>query len=51
MTTTDPMTRLANSMIDLIAAMIDTRVQACPTATDDEIAESIKQSLLRMMTA
>ncbi len=44
-TQTDPMTRLAQSMIDLIDGMIAIRREACPTATDDEIAASIMQSL------
>jgi hypothetical protein len=50
-TNTDPMDRLAQSMIDLIAGMIDIRREACPTATDDEIAVSIMQSLPGLLSA
>lgn len=50
-TNTDPMDRLAQSMIDLIAGMIDIRREACPTATDDEIAASIMQSLPGLLNA
>jgi len=34
----------------LMEAMATTRRQSCPTATNDEIADSIKASLIRMMT-
>jgi hypothetical protein len=41
----------AASLVTLIEAMAETRRIACPDATADEIAESIKASLLKMVSA
>lgn len=52
-TTTDPMARLAAAAVDMLAGMIDARLEYAAAhgfePTDDEIAASIVASLRRMM--
>lgn len=54
-TQSDPMGRLAAACADMLNGMIEARLEYAAahgfTATDEEIAESIKASLRRMMAA